>query len=219
VYFRTNSAATWSNRVIDVSNGRLRFYKEGGPEGTQEFINILPNGNVGINSIAPSATLQVDGSLRFPSAGTPVAGKVLTTDNLGNATWQPPTSFGDTKIFATGTYTCPYNGGSGGSGIATGLSIVIPSTGWYYIESGLTINSDCNDYWMYINTPNGPADIWRAYCAIATAAVYVPREQSRMLFLTAGTYPVLAGKTNGVVPGQCNIGNPSVYVSAVKVQN
>jgi hypothetical protein len=72
---------------------------------------------------------------------------------------------------------------------------------------------------MYINTPNGPADIWRAYCAIATAAVYVPREQSRMLFLTAGTYPVLAGKTNGVVPGQCNIGNPSVYVSAVKVQN
>jgi len=219
VYFKTDNAATWSNRVIDVSNGRFRFYKEGGPEGTQEFLNILPNGNVGINSVAPGATLQVDGSLKFPSAGTPVAGKVLTTDNAGNATWQASTSFGNTKIAATGTYTCPFNGAAGGAGIATGLSITIPSAGWYYFETGLTLNTDCNDYWMYINTGSGTADIWRVYCGASVPVYIVPRDQGRMLFLNPGTYPILAGKTNGVVPGQCNAGNPSVYVLATKVQN
>ncbi len=219
MYFKTDNAATWSNRVIDVSDGRFRFYREGGPEGTREFINVLPNGNVGINAVAPGATLEVDGSLKFPTAGTPVAGKVLTTDNAGNATWQATTSFGNTKIAATGTYSCPFNGATGGAGLPTGLSITIPSAGWYYFETGLTLNTDCNDYWMYINTGSSVADIWRVYCGSATVAFMVPRDQGRMLFLNAGTYPILAGKTNPVVPNQCNAGNPSVYVLATKVQN
>lgn len=219
VYFKSDNAATWSNRVIDVSSGSFRFYREGAPEGTQELVNILPNGNFGINTNSPTATLQVNGSLRFPIAGTPVAGKVLTTDNDGNATWQASTSFGNTKIAATGTFACPYNGAAGGAGIATGLSIVIPSAGWYYIESGLTIYSDCNDYWMYINTTSGASDIWRAYCGVSDTAYYVPRDQGRMLFLDPGTYPIFAGKSNPVIPTQCNSGNPSVYVYATKVQN
>lgn len=219
VYFKTDSAAVWSNRVIDVSSGSFRFYREGGPEGTKELVNILPNGNFGVNVNNPTATLQVNGSLRFPTAGTPVAGKVLTTDGTGNATWQPPTSFGNTKIVATGTFACPYNGATGGAGLATGLSLAIPSDGWYYIESGLTIQSDCNDYWMYIVTPGGAADVWRVYCSSASSVLYVPRDQSRMLFLTAGNYPIMAGKNNLVVPVLCNGGNPSVYITAVKVQN
>lgn len=219
VYFKTDNAATWSNRAIDVSSGNFRFYREGGPEGTKEFINVLPNGNVGINQGAPTATLEVNGSLKFPTAGTPVTGKVLTTDDAGNATWQASTSFGNTKISSTGTFTCPYNGATGGAGFATGLSITIPSNGWYYFEVGLTIQSDCNDYWMYINTSSGPADIWRAYCATASNAIFVPRDQGRMLFLNAGTYQIFAGKTNAVVPTLCNGGNPSIYVRATKVQN
>lgn len=219
VYFKTNDAAVWSNRVIDVSSGSMRFYREGLPEGTKEMMNITPDGNVGINVNNPTATFQVNGSLRFPIAGTPVAGKVLTTDNDGNATWQASTSFGNTKISATGTFTCPYNGATGGSNLATGLSITIPSNGWYYFETGLTLNTDCNDYWMYINTGSGAADIWRAYCGSSVAVFMVPRDQGRMLFLNAGTYPILAGKTNAVVPIQCNAGNPSIYVLATKVQN
>jgi hypothetical protein len=181
-------------------------------------MNILPNGNVGINTNNPGAKLEVNGSLKFPTAGTPVAGKVLTTDNDGNATWQANTSFGSTKLSATGTYTCPFNGAQG-SGFATGMSITIPSTGWYYFETGLTLNTDCNDYWLYINTGSGTADIWRVYCGSATAVFMVPRDQGRMLFLNAGTYPILAGKTNAVVPVQCNAGNPSLYILATKVQN
>ena len=218
LYFKTNSAATWSNRVIDVSGGSFRFYREGAPEGTQEQMNILPNGNVGINTNNPGAKLEVNGSLKFPTAGTPVAGKVLTTDNAGNATWQAATSFGNTKIASTGAFACPFNGGAG-AGFATGMSITIPSAGWYYFETGLTLQSDCNDYWMYINTGSGTADVWRVYCGSATIALFVPRDQGRMIFLNAGTYPIFAGKTNAVVPAGCNIGNPAVYVLATKVQN
>jgi hypothetical protein len=218
VYFKTNSAATYSDRVIDVSSGSFRFYREGAPEGTQEQMNILPNGNVGINTNNPGAKLEVNGSLKFPTAGTPVAGKVLTTDNDGNATWQASTSFGNTKLSATGTYTCPFNGAQG-AGFSTGMSITIPSAGWYYFETGLTLNTDCNDYWLYINTGSGSADIWRVYCGSATAVFMVPRDQGRMLFLNAGTYPIFAGKTNAVVPVQCNAGNPSLYILATKVQN
>jgi hypothetical protein len=136
LYFKTNSAATWSNRVIDVSSGSFRFYREGAPEGTQEQMNILPNGNVGINTNNPGAKLEVNGSLKFPTAGTPVAGKVLTTDNAGNATWQASTSFGNTKLAATGTFTCPFNGGAG-AGFATGISITIPSAVGIILKPGL----------------------------------------------------------------------------------
>ena len=45
-------------------------------------------GNVGIGTVTPGATLEVNGSLKFPAAGTPGAGKVLTSDASGNATWQ-----------------------------------------------------------------------------------------------------------------------------------
>ncbi len=54
-----------------------------------------PGSKVGIgvssSSTPPSlsATLDVDGSVRFRSAGTPAAGKILTSDASGNATWQP----------------------------------------------------------------------------------------------------------------------------------
>lgn len=180
---------------------------------------MLPNGNVGINQGAPTATFEVNGSLKFPTAGTPVAGKVLTTDDFGNATWQASTSFGNTKISATGTFTCPYNGASGGAGFATGLNITIPSSGWYYIETGLTLQSNCNDYWMYVNTSSGVAEIWRGYCGSASIELYTPRDQGRMLFLDPGVYSILAGKTNAVVPSGCNIGNPAIYVRATKVQN
>jgi hypothetical protein len=44
--------------------------------------------NVGIGTSSPTAQLHTKGSVRFEGAGAPGAGKVLTSDALGNATWQ-----------------------------------------------------------------------------------------------------------------------------------
>ena len=51
------------------------------------LLTILDNYNVGIGIGAPSAALEVVGSLKFGSAGTPAVGKILTSDAVGNATW------------------------------------------------------------------------------------------------------------------------------------
>jgi hypothetical protein len=52
-------------------------------------LSILPsNSNVGIGTISPSAQLHTTGTVRLAGAGTPADGKVLTSDALGNATWQ-----------------------------------------------------------------------------------------------------------------------------------
>jgi len=55
-------------------------------------MNITPAGNVGIGTSGPSARLHVVGDLRIQD-GTQAAGRVLTSDALGNASWQaaPPT--------------------------------------------------------------------------------------------------------------------------------
>ena len=51
--------------------------------------NIYYNtGNVGIGTTTPAAQLHTTGSVRFAGAGTPGAGKVLTSDADGTATWQ-----------------------------------------------------------------------------------------------------------------------------------
>ncbi len=59
-------------------------------------------GNVGINVDSATARLDVNGSLRFRSAGTPGMGKILTSDADGNATWQTLNAQG-TSIYIVGS--------------------------------------------------------------------------------------------------------------------
>ena len=40
IFSRSNNAATYSDRVMDVSNGNFRLYREGGPEGTKNFLTV-----------------------------------------------------------------------------------------------------------------------------------------------------------------------------------
>ena len=97
---------------------------------------------VGIGTNAPSATLDVHGSLSVLD-GTQGLGKVLTSDAGGNASWSnvpaatgfrakasgAPTNSGSTVIFGTLEYGTGYN-------TATG-EWTVPSTGVYHIDASV----------------------------------------------------------------------------------
>ena len=55
-----------------------------------ERMRVQGNGNVGIGTSAPTQTLDVDGSLRFRTGAN--KSYILTSDSIGNATWQHPDS-------------------------------------------------------------------------------------------------------------------------------
>lgn len=58
-----------------------------------ERVRIFSNGNVTIGGTTSSAKLRVDGQVMI-TGGTPGAGKVLTSDATGLATWQTPSGGG-----------------------------------------------------------------------------------------------------------------------------
>ncbi|ANF49638.1 hypothetical protein A0O34_03355 [Chryseobacterium glaciei] len=178
--------------------------------------NVLPAGASNSKLVIDNGT--TNGALQIKD-GTEQLGYVLTSDANGLATWSSTTttSFANNWTPYTGTLTNPFTAPTGISGVSTGVSVVIPSKGWYFFRFGIAINSDCNDYIFYIN---GSGDVWKSYCTSSTAVFMSPRDQNRVLYFPApGTYPVLAAKTNGVVPIGFNIGNPSFYLDFVKFQN
>ncbi|SDR05058.1 hypothetical protein SAMN05421664_3294 [Chryseobacterium soldanellicola] len=191
--------------------------------------NLSVNGSgkilVGTNTVpagAASSKLVIDngttnGALQIKD-GTQQLGYVLTSDANGLATWSSTTTtaFANNWTSYTGTLVNPFTGVQGG-GLATGISVTIPAKGWYFFRSGITIQSNCNDFGFYIN---GIGDIWRTYCNVADVQMMSPRDQNRVLYFSApGTYPVLAVKTNATVPVGFNIGNPGFYLQFVKFQN
>jgi len=178
--------------------------------------NTVPTGASGSKLVIDNGT--TNGALQIKD-GTQQLGYVLTSDANGLATWSSTTTtaFADNWTSYTGTLVNPFTGPTGGGGLVTGVSLTIPAKGWYFIRSGISINSNCNDYAFYIN---GIGDVWRSYCGSNTAAFMFPRDQNRVLYFAApGNYPVFAGKTNGVVPDSFNAGNPVFYLDFVKFQN
>ena len=77
---------------------------------------ILNNGNVGIGTTNPSVKLEVAGQLKI-TGGTPAAGKILTSNATGLATWQNPANTNDNDWIISGNNQ--YSAVSGNVGIGT----------------------------------------------------------------------------------------------------
>ena len=99
--YTPTSYGGWSSgdRLFSVGNGT-------GAGSLSDALVILKSGRVGIGTSSPSALLEVNGSFQLQN-GSQGAGKVLTSDAYGTATWQTPSSSG---------YTGP-TGATGSQGI------------------------------------------------------------------------------------------------------
>ncbi|MDQ0065054.1 hypothetical protein [Chryseobacterium lathyri] len=202
----TNIATAGNNLSID-GTGKVLIGTNTVPAGAANSKIVIDNGTT-------------NGALQIKD-GTQQLGYVLTSDANGLATWSSTTTtaFADNWTSYSGTLVNPFTGNSGADNLPTGISVNIPAKGWYFFRSGITITSTCNDYWFYIS---GIGEVWKAYCGTASPDPinFVPRDQTRVLYFAApGIYPVVAHKTNFVVPTGFNGGNPVFYLDFVKFQN
>ncbi len=71
---------------VDATTASHVFYAGTSATASQELFRIQGNKRIGINNAAPSATLDVLGTFKLTD-GTQAAGRFLSTDALGNASW------------------------------------------------------------------------------------------------------------------------------------
>ncbi len=110
-YAHTNSGlgvAGYGHQIMGVSNGNMTSsvsLSSGHAyfAGTVTGGNVLVSGNVGIGTTNPSSKLDVRGKVRIVD-GSQAAGRVLTSDANGVATWQAP-SGGSGAACAAGSST------------------------------------------------------------------------------------------------------------------
>ncbi|HPD23730.1 MAG TPA: hypothetical protein PK285_04925, partial [Bacteroidales bacterium] len=94
------------------------------------------NSRLGLGTATPTAQLHTTGSIRFAGAGTPSAGRVLTSDASGNATWQDGTAHSHATLSqGTGIATFSYNGSSAATVSLTNTGV----TAGTYGNSGANI--------------------------------------------------------------------------------
>jgi len=105
MYYRTGNS--YSGGIATIGSGatfRMGLFTYGGstPSSLIERVSILDGGNVGIGTTNPTAKLEIAGTLKVAD-GSQAAGRVLTSDGSGNATWATPVTGG-------GAFTLPYAG-------------------------------------------------------------------------------------------------------------
>ncbi|WP_161531460.1 hypothetical protein [Riemerella anatipestifer] len=133
----------WDNRVEMKATpaGDMRVYTNGGGDA----LAVTKTGNVGIGTNSPQAKLDVVGSVRIAD-GTQQAGRILTSDSNGNASWETPT-MSYAYAIGKGVYDQNFPGSTipaipgGDRYIYTGMKITLPTKGKYAILLDLAIST------------------------------------------------------------------------------
>ena len=164
LFFKTG--IYYSGAIASIGSAathRLAFYTFGGSlvSSLKERLTILDDGKIGINNPAPVAQLDIAGNLRIAD-GTEGAGKVLTSNAIGHASWKPVSSPAVNTAFKVFTPSNDVYPGGGGSqrvmpfAVGQGLignfddgnnidntehAFVAPSDGVYHFDVLLATNS------------------------------------------------------------------------------
>ncbi|MCX6316842.1 MAG: hypothetical protein NTW29_06105 [Bacteroidetes bacterium] len=97
MYFKNGVYYTGAVKAIGTGAvfARMGFFTfaTADPNGLQERMSITDDGNVGIGILVPDAKLDINGLIKI-RGGIPGAGKVLSSDVNGLATWQMPAELG-----------------------------------------------------------------------------------------------------------------------------
>ena len=160
-------------------------------------------GNIGIATTTPSEKLEVQGSVKIVD-GTQGAGKVLTSDALGKASWKQPSGGYRQKYVLQSAQTYSSN-------ISTLMNfptIAIPYTGFYLLNFksffNVPIASEYSYYvYIYINGTLYSSDETYTYC---DANFYLNQTDVYTLQANAGDLvtlylrPVIGGVTIDALP-------------------
>ena len=153
LYFKTGAYHTGAIKTIGNGTNTARlalfsFASAIGPNSLKEGISLMDNGSVGIGNNNPQYKLDVSGNLHVATntvldgslkiaGGAPAAGKVLTSDAAGNASWRSQ-AYGNTERFFIKTndgttYTTTYNLGT--AVINSNGQVTIGKSGLYHLEA------------------------------------------------------------------------------------
>ena len=160
LYFRSGSLYTGAIKThVEYAAGseaRMGFFTFGLPNanGLLERMSIRDNGNVGIGTVNPSAKFEVAGSVKIAD-GTQGAGKLLTSDAAGNASWQTAASSNAFRAYAGTATLIPSASGTtytqvtfdnmvynqNPPGVFTGNTFHAPTAGVYHFDISLLWNT------------------------------------------------------------------------------
>ena len=144
---------TWTIGVGDQTNFGLydNFgIRQSNPSTPARFVIVGSGanaGNVGIGVIDPDAKLEINGQIKI-TGGSPDAGKVLTSDGTGLATWETSAGGSSDAILSSNLHTS-YDDISGWTSVLSGQV----DDGAYNIPFGFNFTIDGTDYInAYIST-------------------------------------------------------------------
>ncbi len=176
-----------------------------------ENMRIKGNGNVGIGTSGPTEKLQVNGNVKVSGTlqvqgGSPGAGKVLTSDANGNASWQAPAAFVADR--SLGDLVLPVNSGwvkvpfnpvpeyvQGTAYDAANSEFTVPANGLYTFDvkllfnnfTGTTTNTGGVYIAVFIRIPGyPPGHSMYEYTFIPTASTYFTQGFFTTLYLSVG---------------------------------